>query len=789
MVWWDPLTDPDYIARNGGRNRVWVRGQYLPQQWGHESCYKNKSVPYTNSAKRCVKACALDPETGHCLRNIYNFSDQIINNLAPGGRWEDVQSGWETKGATWWRRPGVWKSEDGTPYVYSTFMRTLPVIDVGPLVGMKVVVPVYISFYGWNEAIESHEATIVVTFLHDGAASEVIGTNADVSLLKPECQRASSGGVVGRHPCIQTIADLPGTLVDAALVLRQAPEDSFIKRGITGGEHWLRRHVIFRPREGTDQLPTIHLLWIRDTQTAQAQVERSLLFFVFFVVTVFVFDSLILCIEVVKISNPLEKVAGALGHVGDMELDECEKALKTVRTGFMIAEVRSLVESASRAVNFLRMYKQFLPQGCMPHTADDTASHREHESTSAGLVWGGPGHPKLMESVVSCGLDSVSMSPRTVGPVDSPASLSSSGRPSMDQRKTATALRLFAELEVKRVTVVVVNIRKFHARGVNGHRRMLSLAQRKLQELRGVTDVMTGDRLRCSWNATRAAVRHRENAVTFADCIRSIGTADKGINPLVSMSGWRSEGIVSPAVKSNALRTPESEAHASPPTVPAKLHLSIAIASGDAHCGTSGCEGLRYFLLMSPMVSFAYAAERLANHVAQPGTSVCAVETSVFEDARHSFSFRWLTHLAYRKLDQTVNMWELMSAHNPDPNTEWMYCLEAASGADQWLDYNQAIRMCLLGDTQSALRIVQGSIEQLQKEQQNEPAAAAGAEKDVCSLDSPQSCGLIPWHFGTLAGLHQLQRRIRNAGTDADLLPTAPRKFDDMMLSPMPGGC
>eukprot|EP01062_Namystynia_karyoxenos_P055936 TRINITY_DN4693_c0_g5_i1.p1 TRINITY_DN4693_c0_g5~~TRINITY_DN4693_c0_g5_i1.p1 ORF type:complete len:1099 (+),score=316.60 TRINITY_DN4693_c0_g5_i1:90-3299(+) len=371
ILWWDPLTDPDTIAKNNNSTQQWVSGEYIPEYWGHPSCKpepdpdKPGADPYPDSLKKCVYTRQLDPKTGNYQRFVYNFSDSLVNKVS--NEWQEQQEGWETAGAKWWRPPSVWYSEDDTPYLYGTYMSVYPRMDGVPyLRGFKFTIAVYVTFYNWQDKLagQGSEAIVIASFLDAGIDSQVVATNSGEALMKPGCRGSRTGATVtGRHPCIVTYHDLSPTIRDARVILEPAETGAFLREDISGGTHWLRRRLIFEPPNSKDQMAHIHLLWIRPTSSVQDKTDRGLHYFIGFLCGLFLFQVIVLCLLVLKIGRPMGEVASAMQLLDTLELDKAEDRALGIGEGcFVIAEIATVVNSFLCAIQALRVYKAYLPQ-------------------------------------------------------------------------------------------------------------------------------------------------------------------------------------------------------------------------------------------------------------------------------------------------------------------------------------------------------------------------------------------------------------------------------------------
>eukprot|EP01062_Namystynia_karyoxenos_P040471 TRINITY_DN2950_c0_g2_i1.p1 TRINITY_DN2950_c0_g2~~TRINITY_DN2950_c0_g2_i1.p1 ORF type:complete len:1142 (+),score=345.94 TRINITY_DN2950_c0_g2_i1:117-3428(+) len=372
-AWWDPLTDPEYIAKNNGSIKQWITGYYIPTFYGHPSCAPAEGE-YTPNSKFCIAAYALNPHTGAELHNVYNWSDGAVNYVGPGGRYAHLLTDWRTRGADFWRDVQVWQSEDGTPLSYMVHISVLPHNPSVPLYReMKLVVMVYISTYFWQRELQelSTDALVVVTTLNLGMGSRVLAINSREPLMRPGCSRDDAAASVSGR-CIKTLGDMVPTVQDAARHLNGTTPDTFQRESLSHGEHWLRYTLIFGSRPGLDELPDIWLLWILSTGDIQDAAERSLITFILFIVGVALFDIVLLFVEVHKIGNPMRSMLVSIDHMDGMDLGAARRTLAKVDSGaWVVTEISAVARALHSAILSLQEYKEFLPGSCF---ADDSGS-------------------------------------------------------------------------------------------------------------------------------------------------------------------------------------------------------------------------------------------------------------------------------------------------------------------------------------------------------------------------------------------------------------------------------
>eukprot|EP01062_Namystynia_karyoxenos_P077197 TRINITY_DN7723_c0_g5_i1.p1 TRINITY_DN7723_c0_g5~~TRINITY_DN7723_c0_g5_i1.p1 ORF type:complete len:1351 (+),score=370.05 TRINITY_DN7723_c0_g5_i1:41-4093(+) len=383
IVWWDPLT----VGVPTG-TRQYVSGFYLPRNWGAPSCVQGRIGEYDKY--RCMIVHELHPDTGAKLSNVYNYSEVSLNNLGPEGRWPEVQRNWETEGAVWWRSPDVWVSADGTQYSYTTLQRVLPKLWHGNVIGgsgYKVTVNTYIVFDPWEGYLREAdaEATLIATFLHEGLDSQPLATNRDTPLTESEgCSRDKIAS--GRNICLLTLRNVSATIQEACIKANHTANGYFFRTSIGGSEHWVRRLVI-HPKHQFDEMETSHLVWLRPVSSVEDKLNRSLFLFIGFVAAVFVFDMIILSVEIRQIARPLELLEWAMDPVDRMDLDEGERRLacRSISGVVVVAEVERLFLRFKLSLDALREYRRFIPEGVLVQEEEEDekqASPRKSQITS-----------------------------------------------------------------------------------------------------------------------------------------------------------------------------------------------------------------------------------------------------------------------------------------------------------------------------------------------------------------------------------------------------------------------
>eukprot|EP01062_Namystynia_karyoxenos_P071471 TRINITY_DN6699_c0_g1_i1.p1 TRINITY_DN6699_c0_g1~~TRINITY_DN6699_c0_g1_i1.p1 ORF type:complete len:1103 (+),score=282.77 TRINITY_DN6699_c0_g1_i1:80-3310(+) len=362
---WEPLGGAAWAP--GGR-LAFVSSYYLSEQWGSPLC--NGSAAGDSREHRCAVTVRLSPSDGSFLRRSTAYSDTMVNDLAPGGRWAEQQQGWEQRDAVWWRAPEAGWSTDGTPYVYGTLMRTVRMQPAStPLwgEGYRLTIEARTFFSIWETHLRhGHDyATLVATFLNDGLGSLVLATN------NGEAGCMGRPFAPGGNPCRIALGELRADMQEACVKANSTAEGRFFRTSIGGSEHWVMRRAVHRTRPPHDEMPSIYLVWMRKVSTANEQLDRDLYLFIGFVAAIFVFDLCVCVVEVREIAQPLGVLEGKMAAVAEMRLEHVG-----ARTALSkLSEVYSMQLSFYQMVEDLRWYRSYMPQSvlCAKRTPDTAA--------------------------------------------------------------------------------------------------------------------------------------------------------------------------------------------------------------------------------------------------------------------------------------------------------------------------------------------------------------------------------------------------------------------------------
>eukprot|EP00756_Hemistasia_phaeocysticola_P026433 Hpha_TRINITY_DN16062_c0_g2::TRINITY_DN16062_c0_g2_i1::g.121834::m.121834 len=378
ITWFDPLKD-------GGRE--WLATSICPSNCTDAP---PASTPLGSQPEKCPNAgpgydrwCdtayAVDNNTGDILYKVYDYVLNAALQVGDvGTAFKDQQEGWETKGATWWRRPTMWASSDNTPYLFASHHLVLPRLPASVPVlggGKKVLIISYFTFSPWGTILKERsgihsEQILTATYLDRGILSVVVGDSVAGNLLKDASCFSPNVNLTEIDPCSYKIMNLPAKQREGILMVNNTAEGEFITADIPGGAHWLRRGTIqkFGPK---DLMPDVHLVWMQSVASVEGKIQSSLYLFVGFVCIVFAFDAGILVFEVVFIAKPLVQLERTMAPLETMDIDGVEALMEPSKFACTVKEMGILQLRFAEAVAALREYRRFLPRSVLVHSSDE----------------------------------------------------------------------------------------------------------------------------------------------------------------------------------------------------------------------------------------------------------------------------------------------------------------------------------------------------------------------------------------------------------------------------------
>ena len=202
-------------------------------------------------------------------------------------------------------------------------------------------------------------------------------------------------------------------------------------------------------------------------------------------------------------------------------------------------------------------------------------------------------------------------------------------------------------LSRKKCTFLLLNLVKFHAkmsvlserRIVATHGKVLEKVLAIVQAAKGICDGFSGDRFLSSFNALKMHASHR-----LAGCLAGV-----------------------------MLRDALKEEHG--------FETSSAVVSGDARVGNMGCEVMRKYTFVSPVLTWGNALERYARSLSY----ALLADHFVVPDAASEFVVRTVGQVVFEKRladGKPLTISRVLQKREAGGNEEWMYVLEEMTAAD-----------------------------------------------------------------------------------------------------------
>ena len=307
----------------------------------------------------------------------------------------------------------------------------------------------------------------------------------------------------------------------------------------------------------------------------------------------------------------------------------------------MLAALRTLEEN-------LRLYKPYLPKTCLPYEEDKDPVGRE--ST--------PPLPLSKTPLLSHKSQKSSAS-------QSAHSSSGSATPTPPASDTTTEQQTFKAfqplgLTFAKVTLFTVNVKNTlcllkddNARFTQMFTKVLESTLRSVHLRRGMVDVFIGDKVVCSFNATKSCATHSSSALHTATLMVQNASPD------------------------------------------IKTQINFGIASGKVLRGDLGCEAMRRFSVIGDLVHETTCIERAGGALCAP--VLC--NQLCFSNSECEHELRLVPcklHTTVDGADNPVLVAELLVPAKAvvEAVDEWMYLV---GGKKEWEDYNQAVRKYLKG--------------------------------------------------------------------------------------------
>ena len=329
----------------------------------------------TPDCSPCAVTYSVDPATG-VLDFSYNYTqtsklpEVLVNNI----------------GKVVFESPRMWYASDKNPYFYVAGRVALPPINNGLFNGLVVRAEASIVGEVWNKQLRDYDAhaIVIVAALKDGAESIVYGGNVASAEMDLKCNKTHRNS---HNDCFRRLKDLGGTIQESVGEVNKTAVGDFIKKDVSGGNHWIRRLVYFQPSP-LDNCPVISLVWIKSVSSMSDELNKGLNLFITFAVIVSVFDIIIGIVEIICVSMPLQKLSEQMVLATRMEFVDESIGVK------LLSEIYQLDECFHGLVSKLLEYKSYLPQSMFAIAETDVEdisaesekprSHHSNSNLSSG---------------------------------------------------------------------------------------------------------------------------------------------------------------------------------------------------------------------------------------------------------------------------------------------------------------------------------------------------------------------------------------------------------------------
>ena len=296
----------------------------------------------TPDCSPCILNYLMDPVTGKEISNVFNYTAPKYSRSI------------ENIGVLSFVAPQMWYALDGNPYYYMSGWVVLP--QSSNVIFSNLYLRTDSSIVGevWNKQLRDYDshAIVIVAALKDGAESIVYGGNVASAEMDLKCNRTHRNS---HNDCFRRLKDLGGTIQESVEEVNKTAVGDFIKKDVSGGNHWIRRTVYFQPGP-LDTCPVISLVWIKSVSSMSDELNKGLNLFITFAVIVSVFDIIIGIVEIICVSMPLQKLSEQMVLATRMEFVDESIGVK------LLSEIYQLDECFHGLVSKLLEYKSYLPQ-------------------------------------------------------------------------------------------------------------------------------------------------------------------------------------------------------------------------------------------------------------------------------------------------------------------------------------------------------------------------------------------------------------------------------------------
>ena len=284
----------------------------------------------------------------------------------------------------------------------------------------------------------------------------------------------------------------------------------------------------------------------------------------------------------------------------------------------MTTALRSLEEN-------LRVYKAYLPQTCLPFERRKATFSKVSLASSSDVGYSST-------------------------PTDSSLSTSVFQMTVQQQLKLSSVMATLLTLNIKDT---LHRLEEDSARFSDLFTTLLLKTLQATEVRRGMVDVFVGDRIHCSFNASKSCASHATSALHTATLL----LRDDDIAP----------------------------------------HVNMGVATGKVLCGDMGCEVMRRFSMVGALVRDVNVLERAGRVLGY--SALC--NRLCFSDAECEHELRLVPCKVEVELSREEVVAELVVPKDAPnvPEAEWMYMIE---GNKQWEEYNTAVRGYLKGEVSAS---------------------------------------------------------------------------------------
>ena len=338
-------------------------GSHLPQT---EYFPLDNSTPPEVLAMK-IHTNALDPATGYIDRFLYTWDgksyitsmlyewDPRDGGLPVGDGWRPGEDG---SVAMKWRPPGAWYAADNNPYTYSGVdMVFVPPPAPHPWSSYKAVMVSCLFLYSsWEDILQKyakgHEDTTVMII--DSVTEVMYASTTGNEMIDKNCY----SGFTLQSPmkCSTKLHNLSAAAQDAYEALRDEPFGHFIKAGLDGERHFLRKAQLHE---------NAVVIWFRPVSSVEGKVQEALTLLIVFTAIVLAFDLTVGALEIWYIALPMKKLSLAITSLGRMETADANTLIAACQQTVMLFEVRRLMDGMTVAIARLTEYKAFMPDAVL----------------------------------------------------------------------------------------------------------------------------------------------------------------------------------------------------------------------------------------------------------------------------------------------------------------------------------------------------------------------------------------------------------------------------------------